>query len=174
MNVSHSSLDNRHLVLVGLMGTGKSTVGRAVATKLARTLFDTDHLIEHQQRRSVREIFTIDGEAAIRDLETVVLKECLASPELAVIAGAGGVVLRDENRQALADSGARVVWLRASVAVLLDRVQRGGHRPLLDNDPQAALQRMFEEREALYRQVADAIVSVDGRSVHQVMEAILR
>ncbi len=165
---------DRHLVLVGLMGAGKSTVARALADRLGRRLVDTDSVIEARTGRTVREIFADDGEPAFRDLEAQMLADALADPEPTVIAAAGGVVLRDENRAALRSSGARVVWLAADPAVLLDRVRAGGHRPALDADPAGTLRRMHETREPLYREVADLIVSVDGRSVGDVVEAILR
>ena len=169
-----STAVDRHLVLVGMMGSGKTTVGRALAARLGRPLLDSDALIEAREGRTVRDIFGTDGEDAFRAIETEVLVQSLASPEPAVIAAAGGVVLRAENRDALRVSGARVVWLRADPSVLVERVTGGPHRPLLDNDPAGVLQRMYTEREGLYREVADAIVTVDGRSVNEVVEAVLR
>jgi shikimate kinase len=83
-------------------------------------------------------------------------------------------VLRAENRAALKRARAKVVWLCASPALLLDRVMSGGHRPLLDDDPAGTLQRMHAEREKWYREVADAIVLVDNRSPAEVVEAVLR
>ena len=91
-----------------------------------------------------------------------------------MIAAAGGVVLRPETRRALRESGAKVVWLSADVDTLVVRVRTGEHRPALDADPAGTLRRMQETREPLYREVADVIVSVDGRSVSDVVEAILR
>ena len=165
---------DEHLVFVGMMGVGKSTVARVVADRLDRRLVDSDTVIERREGRSVRDIFAQDGEAAFRALETEVLLEALASAEPLVIAAAGGVVLSERNRAALKDSGAKVVWLCADPATLVERVRGGGHRPLLDEDPAGTLQRMFREREALYREVADAIVLVDNRSVSEVVEAVLR
>lgn len=165
---------DQHLVLVGMMGVGKTTVARVVADRLNRRVLDSDAIIESRTGRTVREIFATDGEPAFRALETEVLLESLAWPEPVVIAGAGGVVLSETNRAALKSSGARVIWLCADPATLLDRVRGGGHRPLLDADPAGTLQRMFTEREALYREVADAIVLVDNRSVSEVVEAVLR
>lgn len=163
-----------HLVLVGMMGSGKSTVGRIVAERLGRRLIDSDTSIETATGRTVREIFETDGEEAFRSLETEALRSALAHHEPAVIAAAGGVVLRAENRQALVESDARVVWLMADPQLLLARVRSGMHRPLLDDDPEGTLQRMWNEREPLYQEVADAIVLVDQRSIGEVVEAVLR
>lgn len=169
-----ATTDDRHVVLVGMMGAGKSSVGRVLAARLSRPLFDSDAMVEARHGRSVREIWAADGEAAYRLLETEVLLDALASPEPAVIAAAGGVVLSERNRVALAASSSCVVWLQAAVEVLLGRVGAGGHRPLLDDDPDATLRRMATDREALYREVADAIVSVEGRSVDEVAQAVMR
>jgi shikimate kinase len=156
------------------MGSGKTTVGRIVAERLGRRLIDSDAVIERATGRTVREIFVEDGEEAFRVLETAALLDALATAEPAVIAAAGGVVLRDENRDTLKRAGAKVIWLCATPGLLVDRVTSGGHRPLLDSDPAGTLQRMYDTRQSLYREVADAIVLVDNRSPNEVVEAVLR
>lgn len=169
---------DQHLVLVGMMAVGKTTVARIAAERLGRPLFDSDEMIEQSAGRTVREIFADDGELTFRALETEMLRIALASDEPAVIAAAGGVVLNPENREALSLANARVVWLSAETATLLARITAGvaatGHRPLLDDDPAGTLQRMFDEREALYRGVADVIVVVDDRSIDEVVAAVLQ
>jgi shikimate kinase len=163
-----------HLVLVGMMGVGKSTVGRLVAAELDRPLFDSDEMIEQRTGRTVREIWASDGEPAFRSLETETLVEALAQEEPSVIAAAGGVVLSEHNRRALHTADAHVVWLLADVEILADRVRHAGHRPLLDDDPEATLRRLYEVRAPLYQEVADAIVSVDHRTPTEVAKAVLR
>jgi shikimate kinase len=164
---------DQHLVLVGLMAVGKTTVARLAAAELERALFDTDAMIEQRTGRTVREIFANDGEPAFRTLESDVLRIALASETPAVIAAAGGVVLSRDNRDALNHANVRVVWLCAGPHTLLRRLNSAAHRPLLDGDPVGTLQRMLNEREALYREVADAIVVVDQRSIDEVVQAVL-
>jgi shikimate kinase len=156
------------------MGSGKTTVGRIVADRLGRRVIDSDAVIERLTGRTVREIFADDGEEAFRAFETAALLDALATPEPAVIAAAGGVVLRAENREALKRANAKVVWLCATPSLLVERVTSGGHRPLLDDDPAGTLQRMYDTRQSLYREVADAIVLVDNRTPNEVVEAVLR
>ena len=164
----------QHIVLVGMMGAGKSSVGRVLAQRLDRPLLDSDDMIEDRTGRTVREIWSADGEPAFRSIEAEVLAEALRSDEPVVVAAAGGVVLSPANREILRSSGAHVVWLLADVELLLERVKNGMHRPLLDSDPEGTLRTMFDDRGGLYREVADAIVSVDHRSVSDVAGAVMR
>jgi shikimate kinase len=163
----------RHLVLVGMMGSGKTTVGRIVAERLGRAFFDSDEVIEARTGRTVREIFASEGEAAFRRLETQVLAEALARPEPSVIAAAGGTVLAAENRRAMRDGAQRVVWLRADPAALATRVAGGAHRPLLDDDPAGTLARLEAEREPLYGEVADAVIDTVDLRPNDVAERVL-
>ena len=111
-----------------------------VALQLDRPLFDSDEMIEERTGRTVREIWSTDGEAAFRALETETLVEALAEPEESVIAAAGGVVLSEPQPRAVCRrADAHVVWLLADVDVLVDRVRNGMHRPLLDEDPEGTL-----------------------------------
>ncbi|HWM19566.1 MAG TPA: shikimate kinase [Ilumatobacteraceae bacterium] len=162
-----------HLVLVGMMGSGKTTVGRVVAERLGRPFLDSDELIEARTGRTVKQISDDEGVPAYRLLETQALLDALSASVPSVIAAAGGVVLSPTNRDALRAADATVVWLNADPSLLVDRVRSGGHRPLLDDDPAGTLQQMHRDREHLYREVADAVVDIDGRDVTQVADAVL-
>jgi shikimate kinase len=163
----------RHVVLVGMMGTGKTTVGRLLADRLGRRLVDSDELIEQRTGRTVREIWQTDGEPAFRVLETAALRDALAEPAPLVIAAAGGVVLDAANREALHTADALVVWLRSDPEVLAARVGEGVHRPLLDGDPDGAVRRLLPEREPLYREVADVTIDTDVTSPDAVATKVV-
>jgi shikimate kinase len=161
----------RHLVLVGMMGAGKTTVGRRIAARLDRPFLDSDAAIEARTGRTVAQIFADEGEPAFRRFEAEVLREMLVSDEPAVIAAAGGTVLDGENRRALRGA-ALVVWLRAAPDVLATRVRAGDHRPLLDDDALGTLQVLAREREPLYREVADVIIDAESTDPEHIAERV--
>ena len=156
------------------MGSGKTTVGRLLAARLHRPFFDSDAMVEARTGRTVREIFEADGEAAYRPLETDALLDALSSPQPAVIAAAGGVVLSPVNRAALRERAAEVVWLRQDPERLVERAMRADHRPLLDHDPAEMLTKMASDREGLYREVADRVVDVGTRTPAEVADEVLQ
>lgn len=153
----------RHVVLVGLMGSGKSTLGRRLAARLERGFVDADAALVEIADRSVAEIFATDGEEAFRAVEADVLEELLEHHEPTVIASGGGVVLREDSRRRLQGPEVTVVWLDASPAFLASRVEEGQHRPLLAGDEPAreVLARLHAERAPLYAAVADITVDVE-------------
>ena len=165
-------MTDEHLVLVGMMGSGKTTVGRRVAARLGRRLRDSDAEVEARTGRTVREIFETDGEAAFRAEEARALTAALDDPEPAVVAAAGGVVLDPANRARLRAAG-MVVWLDAAPEELARRVRSRNHRPLLGNDPLAALRRLDGERRPLYEEVADHVVPVGRRPLDAVVADVL-
>jgi shikimate kinase len=149
-----------HVVLVGLSGTGKTSVGRRIAALLRVPFVDADEAIEERTGRTVRGIFAQDGEGAFRDLEASVMANLLAAAEPSVIAAGGGAVVTDATRKLLAPPDVFVVWLTATPEFLASRTSKKTHRPLLDGDPVAALRRLAEERTAWYEEVADATYDV--------------
>jgi shikimate kinase len=159
------------------MGTGKTTVARLLAEHRRVELLDTDKLIESRDGRSIREIFSESGETAFREIESEVLRECLHRPGSPVIAGAGGVVVREQNRamlDAARDAGSTVVvWLHARPEVLAERTAKGVHRPLLDDDRMGTLTQMSEDRGPLYASVADIVIDVSDRSIESVVDLLV-
>jgi shikimate kinase len=166
------SAPGRHLVLVGLMGAGKSTVGKQCAARLERDFVDTDDVVERLAGMPIPEFFASAGETRFRALERDAVADVCASPAPLVIACGGGTVLDADNRRRLNASGF-VVWLQAPVDVLKERCGDGHNRPLLAGDSRAALARLLALREPAYDAVADIAVDTDGRTVDAVAAAVL-
>ncbi|MGI8662752.1 MAG: iron-containing alcohol dehydrogenase [Acidimicrobiales bacterium] len=154
-------MTRQHIVLVGLMGVGKTTIGRRVAQRLGRPFVDADAALEERTGRSVREVFELQGEAGFRSIETEMLGELLAAHEPRVIAAGGGVVTEAANRSRLCADDVCVVWLSGNPRFLASRATRRDSRPLLDgDDPCGALERIAGDRDAWYREVADVVLDV--------------
>jgi shikimate kinase len=162
----------RHLVLVGLMGAGKTTVGAVCAARLGRPFVDTDDLVEASTGLTVAEVFATQGEARFRDLECQAVIDACEAPEPAVIACGGGAVVDAGNRRRLRRAGF-VVWLQAPPATLRARVDAGAARPLLSSGGTGTLERLAVVRAAAYEAVADAFVDTDARTIDQVVDAVL-
>jgi shikimate kinase len=161
-----------HLVLIGLMGAGKSTVGRRCATRLGRPFVDTDDVVVTMAGMPIDELFDRYGEPHMRDLERAAVAEVCASPEPLVIACGGGTVLDPDNRRVLRASGV-VVWLRASAEVLAQRVGDGARRPLLRNDPIGTLQRLERLREPAYEAAAHCAVDTNDLDLDAAATQVL-
>jgi shikimate kinase len=145
-----------NIFLIGPMGSGKTTLGRRLAAALGREFIDLDDELEARCGVEVAVIFEIEGEAGFREREHALLAE-VAEGRGRIIATGGGAVLREDNRQVLRDSGL-VVWLKASVAQQLKRLERDRRRPLLAApDRKERLMRMAEQRNPLYASVADLV-----------------
>jgi shikimate kinase len=160
------------LILVGMMGAGKTTVGHLLAERLGWDYLDSDAQVAADTGSSVPELFAQRGEAAFRAEEAEVLAAALSGTVPVVVSAAGGVVLSASNRDLLARSGT-VVWLRADPRVLARRVGTGAGRPLLDDDPARALVGLDEVRRPLYASVAAVTVDVDDLSPLQVVDRVL-
>jgi len=153
------SLQGLNVFLVGMMGCGKTTVGKVLAEQLKYRFFDSDLLIERVTQRSIAEIFAQEGETEFRNLETKVLSE-LAAQTRSVIATGGGIVLRRQNWGFLHHGV--VVWLAAPVPLLVQRLQGDASRPLLQvGDLNYRLQELLSQRQALYQQ-ADLTICLEA------------
>ena len=160
------------LILVGMMGAGKTTVGRLLARRLKRSFYDADEEIERRCGVRIPVIFDIEGEAGFRARETQVIAE-LCALESAVLATGGGAVLAEENRHRITARGT-VIYLHARPAHLWQRVRHGRNRPLLAiADPQKKLEELYAERDPLYREVADLVVDTGKQSVQALAKGLL-
>ena len=159
------------IVFVGLMGAGKSAIGRRLASRLGMPFVDADDEIERAAGCSISDIFELHGEAAFRDGERRVIARLLARPPH-VLATGGGAFMDPETRAAIRESGISV-WLRAELDLLVSRVSRRNNRPLLaGGDPHAILQRLMAERHPIYAQADIVVESRDGPH-EQTMETVL-
>ena len=162
----------RNIFLIGLMGAGKSTIGRQLATQLGWDFVDSDHEIEARTGASIPLIFDVEGEAGFRLREKKVIDE-LTRREHIVLATGGGVVLDPENRAHLAARGT-VVYLSATADQLFARTAKDRNRPLLQiADPRAKLESLLQIRDPLYREIADLVVDTGKRSVRIAEREIL-
>lgn len=160
------------ILLMGMMGCGKTTVGRALSARTGWDYLDNDELVRRATGEATPDILRDRGERALREAESAALTQALAVPAPVIAAVAGGIVEDPADRERLR-TGGYVVWLRARISTLADNVGAGAGRPWLQPDPVAALARLYRGREELYRQAATLIIDVDERSPDEVAEQIL-
>ena len=162
----------QNIFLVGLMGAGKSTIGRHLAKSLGLEFVDSDHEIERRTGANIPLIFDVEGEAGFRQREKKVIDE-LTQRDGVVLATGGGAVLDPESRAWMRGRG-KVIYLYATVDQLLARTAKDRNRPLLQTtDPRGRLQELMQVRDALYREVADLVVDTGGRSARAAEKEIL-
>lgn len=164
----------KNIVLIGLMGCGKTTIGRKLQGMLGYPMVDTDQLIEEKAGMSISEIFAKRGEQSFRELESAVLNELTApNAPRRIIATGGGIIGRKHNRRLLASLG-YVVWLQAPVDVILQRTARNRDRPLLQTEnPKEKIEKLLVERSPLYHQIADLELETAGLETEEIACGIL-
>jgi len=163
---------NNNIFLVGLMGAGKTTIGRLLARKLNRRFVDADHEIEARTGATIPWIFEIEGEACFRRREADVIRDLSAQQGL-VLATGGGAVLDPKSRALLAERGT-VIYLRASIGSILQRTAHDKNRPLLQTaDPRGKLEQLWTERDPLYREIADLVIDTGRPNVQSMVQTIL-
>ena len=150
------------IILVGMMGSGKTTIGRALSKFLDLEFIDLDHAIESHTGVKVSTIFEIEGEAGFRDRESMALSEILQNDNF-VLATGGGAILSDDNRNLILKSEAHVVYLKADTETILHRLKNDQSRPLLNNpNKKEALEKLMTSRADLYESVSN--ISIDTRN----------
>lgn len=165
-------IQERNIVLIGFMGTGKTSVGKALAKKLKRPLMDVDRLIEEKTKRKIKEIFEKEGEAYFRKIEKEAVNEVSGSRG-AVITTGGGVVLDPENISALKRGGV-LICLSSSAETIFKRVKNSEKRPLLNSeDKLAQIRKLLSERAPLYK-VADHQMDTDRQTPEETAVAIMK
>jgi shikimate kinase len=163
---------SQSIFLVGLPGSGKSTVGRHLARRMGLPFVDSDQVIEQRIGSSIRAFFEREGETAFRDIESQAIDELTRGPQ-AVVATGGGAVLRAENRQCLRERG-QVVYLRSHAEDLFRRLRHDRQRPLLQvDDPLARLKELHAQRHPLYAQTAHFVIDTGRPSVATLVNMIL-
>jgi len=172
MGEAHEQVGARKVVvLIGLMGSGKSSVGRRLAHALGVSFYDTDELVATATKKSVRELFA-EGEATFRGHERTALLGALdaATKDSGVIATGGGVITREDNRDDIRRHATDIVWLDADLEELVSRTSNGTHRPLLDGGARGKLEEMQRERSDLYESLATIRVATKGQSLSAITE----
>lgn len=161
-----------NVILIGFMGCGKTTVGLKLSYRLRRTVIDTDKEIEREEKRTISDIFTAEGEAYFRDRETACLKRLIDTAANQIVSVGGGLPMREENRRLLQELG-QVFYLRAEGETIYERVKNDTTRPLLQGaDPLHKIRTLLRERDPYYRAAADVVITVDGKSFDEILDEI--
>lgn len=164
------------IFLVGYRGTGKTVVARLLAERLGWQWIDADALLEERHQCTIKQIFAAEGEAGFRDKEAALLHE-LCTRQQCVVATGGGIILRTENRALLRESGL-VVWLTADAPTLWQRIQQdistAERRPNLASGGLSEVEELLRVRQPLYDEVAQVVVSTDGRTPEEVADRIIK
>ncbi len=161
----------QNIILIGPMGSGKTTVGKQLAKRLRLDFVDSDHMIEERCGVSISTIFDIEGEEGFRKRETKMLAE-LCEQSGVILATGGGAIVSEENRILLRKGF--VVYLKTSIETQMARTQKNQNRPLLDNvDAEEKLKQLMAERGPLYEQEADLVVISGDRVVSKVVDEIV-
>ena len=162
-----------NILLVGMMGVGKTTVGKSLASYLNKTFIDTDHEIQKRTGVKIPVIFEIEGEAGFRKREAKMLRELLKIYNI-VLATGGGIILNRENRELLRQNGT-IVYLRATVNDLWHRTRHNKDRPLLQTlDLQAKLAELYDQRDPIYREIAHIVVESRKQSIRQMVKLLVQ
>lgn len=161
-----------NIILIGFMGSGKTSVGIKLSYQMKRTMIDTDKWIEQRQKMTVSQIFASFGEKEFRRMETECLKKLIDSADHQIISAGGGLPLREENHQLLKRLG-KVFYLKIGPEAVYERLKNDTTRPLLQvENPKERIRALLLEREPIYEACADVIVDVSEKSFDEILESI--
>ena len=167
----HSKINN--IILVGPMGSGKTTIGRRLSERLSLDFFDSDHEIVNTTGVSIDHIFDVEGEKGFRTRESDVIKKLCNMPNI-VLATGGGAVILEENRE-LMKKASSIIYLSSSVDQILRRTAKSKTRPLLEksNNRRKTITDIVEARDPLYREVSSLIIDTNGKKLNEVIDEII-
>ena len=166
-------MKKNNIVLIGFMGSGKTTVGIRLSYRLRKSIEDTDKLIERREKRTIREIFAQDGEECFRKLETQILREAVGKMKNRILSVGGGTPVKEDNRELLKQLGT-VIYFRVKPETVYNRLKHDTSRPLLQcENPMERITELLEQRGEAYEACADIIIDVDELSMQQVVDRIL-
>jgi len=167
----HSKINN--IILVGPMGSGKTTIGRRLSERLTLDFFDSDHEIVNITGVSIDHIFDVEGEKGFRNRESDVLKKLCSMPNIVLATGGGAVILK-ENRKLMKKAGS-IIYLSSSVDQILRRTAKSKTRPLLEksNNRRKTITDIIEARDPLYREVSSHIIDTNGKKLNVVIDEII-
>ena len=171
------SKTSKNIILIGFMGSGKTTVGKILSQTLQRKLLDSDHAIEDHTKRSISDIFEKEGEKAFRDIETEVIKNISAQSGMIISCG-GGSLERDENVKELKKNGI-IIWLKPPFKVILSRIIHSSHRPLTkitegNKTVEETLRKRYMDRYLTYQSAADIIINTGNRNIYSVVNEVVK
>ena len=168
----HSKINN--IILVGPMGSGKTTIGRRLSERLTLDFFDSDHEIVNTTGVSIDHIFDVEGEKGFRNRESDVLKKLCSMPNIVLATGGGAVILK-ENRE-LMKKASSIIYLSSSVDQILRRTAKSKTRPLLEksNNRRKTITDIVEARDPLYREVSSHIIDTNGKKLNEVIDEIIQ
>jgi len=167
-------MNRETIILVGFMGSGKTTVGLRLSYKLRVPVEDTDRLIERREGCTVKEIFASQGEAYFRSLETALLREMAEKKRKGIFSVGGGTPVEPQNRELLRQLGT-VIYLRVRPETVYERLKEDTTRPLLQcEDPLRRIRELLESRQEAYESCADIILDVDGMGIDEIQETIMK
>lgn len=165
----------RNLVLIGFMGSGKTSVGVKLSYRMKLTVEDTDKLIERRENKKISDIFAREGEACFRRKETELLRELSEKRQARRIYSVGGGTPVDPKNRPLLKRLGTVIWLRVRPETVYERLKYDTTRPLLQcEDPQGRIRELMEERREAYKDCADIVVDVDDKDMEDILEIIIR
>lgn len=166
-------LQKHNVILIGFMGSGKTSVGRKLANRLSYQFCDSDQMLEARARNTIAHIFETQGEEYFRNLETDFLKEISVSMKQTVLSTGGGLPLREQNARLLKEMG-YVVYLKASKETTIMRLQGDTTRPLLQGDElEQKVERLLTVRTPIYENAAHKIIATDGRTIDEIVAFIM-